>query len=158
AMDLPGVASWMIERTARQLGAIARLHVEAVPSAGGESRPWQVLGLLLAHAPGLRTELGGKVGLALSGGGFRASLFHIGVLARSAELDLLRHVEVISCVSGGSILGALYYMRLRDLLQSKRDDEIKPQDYVALVQKLEADFLDAIQNNNFRMRMLENAE
>jgi predicted acylesterase/phospholipase RssA len=33
----------------------------------------------------------GKVGLALSGGGFRASLFHIGVLARLAELDVLRH-------------------------------------------------------------------
>ena len=30
------------------------------------------------------------LGLALSGGGFRASLFHIGVLARLAELDLLR--------------------------------------------------------------------
>jgi predicted acylesterase/phospholipase RssA len=30
-----------------------------------------------------------KLGLALSGGGFRASLFHIGVLARMAELDLL---------------------------------------------------------------------
>ena len=30
---------------------------------------------------------GGKVGLALSGGGFRASLFHLGVLARLAELD-----------------------------------------------------------------------
>jgi len=158
AMDLPEVAPWMIERTARQLGAIARLQVEAVPSAGGESRPWQVLGLLLVHAPGLRTELGGKVGLALSGGGFRASLFHIGVLARLAELDLLRHVEVISCVSGGSILGAVYYTRLRALLESKRDDEIKPRDYVSLVQKLEADFLDAIQNNNFRMRMLEDAE
>ena len=35
----------------------------------------------------------GKVGLGLSGGGFRASLFHIGVLARLAELDILRHVE-----------------------------------------------------------------
>ena len=48
-----------------------------------------------------------KLGLALSGGGFRASLFHIGVLARMAELDLLRHVGVLSTVSGGSIIGAL---------------------------------------------------
>ena len=44
--------------------------------------------------------LTGKVGLALSGGGFRASLFHIGVLAKLAELDVLRHVEVLSCVKG----------------------------------------------------------
>ncbi|MCP5188758.1 MAG: hypothetical protein H6991_13405, partial [Pseudomonadales bacterium] len=36
----------------------------------------------------------GKLGLALSGGGFRAALFHIGVLARLAECDLLRHVAV----------------------------------------------------------------
>ncbi len=45
-----------------------------------------------------------KLGLALSGGGFRASLFHIGVLARLAELDQLKDIEVISTVSGGSIL------------------------------------------------------
>lgn len=49
-----------------------------------------------------------RLGLALSGGGFRASFFHIGVLARLAELDLLRPIEVISTVSGGSIIGALY--------------------------------------------------
>jgi predicted acylesterase/phospholipase RssA len=67
----------------------------------------------------------GKLGLALSGGGFRASLYHIGVLARMAELDLLRHVEVISCVSGGSIVGAHYYLLLRRLLQSKADEEIR---------------------------------
>ena len=48
------------------------------------------------------------LGLALSGGGFRASFFHIGVLARLAELDLLRRVEALSTVSGGSIVGALY--------------------------------------------------
>jgi predicted acylesterase/phospholipase RssA len=105
--------------------------------------------------PAVRTELAGKVGLALSGGGFRASLFHIGVLAHLAELDLLRHVEVLSCVSGGSILGAAYYLKLRDLLEAKPDEEIKRQDYVKLVQELEEEFLDTIQKNNFRLRMLE---
>ena len=53
-----------------------------------------------------------KLGLALSGGGFRASYFHIGVLAQMAEQGLLRHVEVISTVSGGSIIGALYYLHV----------------------------------------------
>ena len=61
----------------------------------------------------------GKVGLALSGGGFRASFYHIGVLARLAEADVLRHVDVLSTVSGGSIVGAHYYLLLRDLLETR---------------------------------------
>jgi predicted acylesterase/phospholipase RssA len=156
ALALPDLPDWMVETTARQLGAMARMHALTAPVSGGaDSRTWQVLDALTRRVPGLRTELGGRVGLALSGGGFRASLFHIGVLACLAELDLLRHVEVLSCVSGGSILGAAYYLSLRDLLQAKRDDEITAEDYVAIVRGLEKDFLQAIQKNNFRMRMIE---
>ena len=95
----------------------------------------------------------GKVGLALSGGGFRAALFHIGVLARLAELDMLRHVEVISSVSGGSILAAYYYLELRVLLQTKPDGEITRDDYIGLVRKVEANFLAGVQRN-IRLRML----
>jgi predicted acylesterase/phospholipase RssA len=156
AMELPRVAPWMIETTARQLGAMARIQEEAGGrDADADSRPWHVLGVLTVHVPSLRTELGGKVGLALSGGGFRASLFHIGVLARLAELDMLRHVEVMSCVSGGSILGIAYYLKVRELLNARRDDEITPADYVAIVRALEREFLQAVQENNFRMRMVE---
>jgi len=43
------------------------------------------------------------VGLALSGGGFRAMLFHAGALLRLNELGLLSKVDRISSVSGGSI-------------------------------------------------------
>lgn len=43
------------------------------------------------------------VGLALSGGGFRAMLFHAGALHRLNELGVLSHVARISSVSGGSI-------------------------------------------------------
>jgi hypothetical protein len=43
----------------------------------------------------------GKYGIGLSGGGHRAALYHIGVLASLAEYDLLKQLEVISCVSGG---------------------------------------------------------
>jgi NTE family protein len=47
-------------------------------------------------------------GLALSGGGFRATLFHCGALWRLNELGLLRQVGRVSSVSGGSITaGAL---------------------------------------------------
>ena len=43
------------------------------------------------------------VGLALSGGGFRASLFHLGVTRRLHELGILQQVTRLSTVSGGSI-------------------------------------------------------
>jgi NTE family protein len=42
-------------------------------------------------------------GLAMSGGGFRATLFHAGSLWRLNELGLLRSLTRISSVSGGSI-------------------------------------------------------
>ncbi|WP_037500339.1 patatin-like phospholipase family protein [Sphingomonas jaspsi] len=44
-----------------------------------------------------------KVGLALSGGGFRAVLFHVGALWRLAELGILAQLDRVSSVSGGSI-------------------------------------------------------
>lgn len=47
-----------------------------------------------------------KIGLCLSGGGFRASLFAMGCLRYLAEAGLLAEVEVISAVSGGSIAAA----------------------------------------------------
>ncbi|TMP29432.1 hypothetical protein CWB99_09500 [Pseudoalteromonas rubra] len=89
----------------------------------------------------------GKTGLALSGGGFRASLYHIGVLAALAEQDQLRHIEVISCVSGGSIIGMHYYLALKALLESKPDEKISQHDYIKLVRRLETDFLHGVQRN-----------
>ena len=95
-----------------------------------------------------------KLGLALSGGGFRASLFHIGVLARLADLGLLRRVEVISTVSGGSIIGALYYLYVRELLQRKSDEDVGDGDYQDLVERLLEHFLRVVQTN-LRMRTFE---
>jgi NTE family protein len=46
------------------------------------------------------------IALALSGGGFRATLFHLGVVERLYELGVLDQVAYLSTVSGGSILGA----------------------------------------------------
>lgn len=56
-------------------------------------------------------EEGARFGLALSGGGFRAASFHLGVLKRLEELELLPRLVTVSCVSGGSIVGALYALR-----------------------------------------------
>lgn len=96
-----------------------------------------------------------KLGLALSGGGFRASLFHIGVLARLADLGLLRHVEAISTVSGGSIVGALYYLYVRKLLEQRSDEDITDEHYQALIEELLTHFLRAVQLN-IRMRTFWN--
>ena len=53
-------------------------------------------------------------GLALSGGGYRASLFHLGVTRRLHELGILQATTRLSTVSGGSILaGFLAHCMLR---------------------------------------------
>jgi NTE family protein len=51
------------------------------------------------------------IGIALSGGGFRAMLFHAGALARMNELGLLSRARRISSVSGGSITSG--YLAIR---------------------------------------------
>jgi predicted acylesterase/phospholipase RssA len=137
-----GSARWRQESTAMQLAELARLRgysseaVDAFEAFLGEG----VSGALLRGRVG-------KVGVALSGGGFRASLFHIGVLARLTERGILRHVEVLSCVSGGSIIGAFYYLRLRTLLESTPDEAIRDVDYVELVSRLAHDFLDCVRQD-----------
>jgi len=47
-----------------------------------------------------------KLGLALSGGGFRATLFHLGVVRFLRDAGALQNVTEIASVSGGSILAA----------------------------------------------------
>lgn len=94
--------------------------------------------------PGSLDAKNNTLGLALSGGGFRASLFHIGVLAKLAELDYLRHVQALSTVSGDSIIGALYYLRIKQLLENRRSDKLVPskeEAYITIVQEIERDFL-----------------
>jgi NTE family protein len=50
-------------------------------------------------------------GLCLSGGGSRAMLFHVGALWRMNELGLLRHIDRVSSVSGGSITAGVLATR-----------------------------------------------
>ena len=158
ARDLPTKDEWEVESTARQLADIARMTIGGVVEEEQFSGhpAWRVLaGFLGNDLAGVRSAFIGKVGLALSGGGFRASLFHIGVLARLAELDVLRHVEVLSCVSGGSILGAYYYLEVQRLLETKVDSKISRQDYIDIVHRLENDFLKGVQSN-IRTRVFAN--
>jgi predicted acylesterase/phospholipase RssA len=151
AAAIEGVSEWEFQSTAQQLTKLARLQSagdvdtseEFQDSAAGKA----LLAFLGDDALGLQSAYLGKFGLALSGGGFRASLYHIGVLARLAELDVLRDVEVISCVSGGSVLGAHYYLEVQKLLETKTDLDITRQDYIDVVQRVARDFLDGVQQN-----------
>src|SRR5215475_3704278 len=58
------------------------------------------------------------IGIALSGGGFRAMLFHAGALARMNELGLLAKASRISSVSGGSIISGYLAKQWAELSQS----------------------------------------
>jgi predicted acylesterase/phospholipase RssA len=161
------VPEWERESTAAQLASLARVQFGAdMPEDEFEKTGagWALKEFLNnENSEAVRGAFIGKIGLALSGGGFRASLFHIGVLARLAELDLLRRVEVLSCVSGGSIIGAHYYLELKRLLETKRDarskveyrdprdanerEWITHQDYIDIVHRLERHFLAGVQRN-----------
>jgi len=136
-------APWELETTARQIATIVHLQRQnplAVPEIRGFFDA-----LLPGAADAVRSAVVGKVGLALSGGGFRASFYHLGVLARLAELNVLRHIEVLSCVSGGSIVGACYWLALRTRLLKPRP--LRREDYVELVRGVIQHFLDAVATN-----------
>ena len=51
-------------------------------------------------------SLHGGQALCLSGGGYRAAIFHLGALLRLHELGVLRGLDLVSSVSGGSIASA----------------------------------------------------
>jgi len=147
-----GPSGWELQSTAKQLVSLGRLHGVRIPADGSPPAQWHAAWRALERlvggdTRGVLSAHRGKVGLALSGGGFRAALFHLGVLARLAEMDVLRSIEVLSTVSGGSIVGAHYYLALRNLLQTRPDEEITPAHYVALVREVLEQFLAAIQNN-----------
>jgi len=134
---------WKLQVTARQMATLAHLRWPR-PFENPEIK--EVFDALLPGADAaVRSCFIGKVGLALSGGGFRASFYHLGVLACLAELDILRHIEVLSCVSGGSIVGACYWLMLRRrLLQSP---PMQHQDYLTLVRELIQHFGTAVEQN-----------
>ena len=132
---IPAVPEWQIVSTAKQL--VQLTQYQAKPGLSNQeleqTQAWKTLLEFIGRkAYALRSMFRGKIGLALSGGGFRASLYHIGVLAKLAEYDLLRHIEVLSCVSGGSIIGAHYYLELRRLIntENKSDESISRDDYI----------------------------
>jgi predicted acylesterase/phospholipase RssA len=160
AKNLPDVSDWEFRSTAMQLATLYQLQHPGTASPDQvAANAKEVLDKFLESGAARESAFIGKVGLALSGGGFRASLFHIGVLAKLAELDVLRRVEVLSCVSGGSIIGAHYYLQLRELLETEDLEKKSAGDiraaYIKLVQRVAKDFMAGVQTN-IRMRVFVN--
>lgn len=67
-------------------------------------------------APGDATPPLGHIALSLSGGGYRAAAFHLGVLCFLDRVRLLKDVVGLSTVSGGSIVGMAWVLSLVDKL------------------------------------------
>ena len=139
-------AAWQVESTVFQL---ARLMQITDTDPGLQERVFETL---LPESKAATRTFGRRFGLALSGGGFRASLFHLGVLAALAEHDLLRPIEVLSCVSGGSILGVAYYSALAELLERMPDADIGPADLVEVMETCIARFTTVVSSQNIRTR------
>lgn len=158
ARSLPNIPDWEFRSTAAQLATLYQLqHPGTIsPDDPKANEANSVLDAFVDSAAARESAFIGKVGLALSGGGFRASLFHIGMLAKLAELDILRRVEVLSCVSGGSIVGAHYYLQLREKMETTdleglSEDELRDV-YIDIVQQVAEDFVAGVQTN-IRMRV-----
>jgi predicted acylesterase/phospholipase RssA len=136
-------APWELRAMAEQLAHLAYLREEHPL----EHQPIRTFfeTLLPGASDAIRSVIIGKVGLALSGGGFRASFYHLGVLACLAERDVLRDVEVLACVSGGSIVGACYWLKLRQWLL--KPEPMRHECYVELVRELISHFENAVRAN-----------
>ena len=76
-----------------------------------------------------------KIGLSLSGGGYRAAAFHLGTLNKMNELGILQDVDIISTISGGSITGAAYNLNKDsyDDFHKRMKDELAKKNVVTYV-------------------------
>jgi predicted acylesterase/phospholipase RssA len=79
-------------------------------------------------------DVGDQIGLALSGGGFRATLFHLGVVRFLFEVDRLKPVKLVSAVSGGSILAAHLILNWEKYTSSKGDFDAAAREVLNFVQ------------------------
>jgi predicted acylesterase/phospholipase RssA len=148
-------AEWTLQEVFKQAMALTRLHHFLPPECarpGDRENHWPLVepvfnALLGKDAYAAHTYHRGKVGLGLSGGGFRAAFYHLGVMARLAEIDALRSIEVISTVSGGSVLGAFYYLEVANLLRQKPDQQLSTADYIQVIQRVQQQFLAGVQKN-----------
>lgn len=87
------------------------------------------------------------IGVCLSGGGFRASFYAMGVMRYLAEAGLLERVVAVSAVSGGSIAAAAMADRWTDYLAAGGGG-------AAFREQIEAPFRATITSKNLRRRWM----
>ncbi len=88
-----------------QIGAYAFEKRDLAASPTGRYRAIKIRGGVTTPPP--VAALDKTIGLALSGGGSRAVAFHLGTLRALEDLGLLDEVDVVSGVSGGSVMTGL---------------------------------------------------
>jgi NTE family protein len=76
-----------------------------------------------------------KLGLSLSGGGYRAAAFHLGTLRKLKDMGLLEKVSVLSTISGGSITGACYCIQDKpfDEFEAKMKDSLQTKNVIKYI-------------------------
>ncbi|WP_055121129.1 patatin-like phospholipase family protein [Roseibium album] len=83
------------------------------------------------------------VGFSMSGGGYRATLFHAGAILRLNELGVLPRIDRISSVSGGSITNGI-------LAKAWLKLDFDPATGVASENSIRTHFLDVVRNATSR--------
>jgi NTE family protein len=96
---------------------------------------------IATDVPGQPVEVG--VALCLSGGGYRAMVFHIGAIWRLHEVSLLKDIKRISSVSGGSITAGVLALKWRALTAGAFDRAVFEREFVAPLRGLAAETIDA---------------
>ncbi len=76
-----------------------------------------------------------QIGLALSGGGFRATLYHLGVIRYLYDSGLLADVSHICSVSGGSIIAAHLVLNWERYTGSREEFEAAANELVEFTQQ-----------------------
>src|SRR3569832_1653175 len=74
-----------------------------------------------------------KIGLALSGGGFRGTLYHLGVIRFLRDAGILRDITHITSVSGGSILAAHLVLNWDRYNSSANDFDAAASEFLSFV-------------------------
>jgi NTE family protein len=87
-----------------------------------------------------------RIGVCLSGGGFRATLFGLGVMRYLVEAGHARDIQTVSAVSGGSVAAAVLADRWPDVLDRSSAD--------ALAEVVAAPLVEVISSKNLRNRGL----
>lgn len=85
---------------------------ELLPEDQRTFAPVEIINTGSPHDSGIPSQ---GIGLCLSGGGYRATLFHLGTLWRLNEAGYLSKIDRISSVSGGSILAGVLGLNWSEL-------------------------------------------